>query len=77
MKHKEELEINIKLLEKNIESPIKQCFPHIAMLSRLATKTNYEAFMNNEINSEDLQSNNNKIGEITRRFIDTCSCMRE
>lgn len=77
MTHKDELEKNIAILQRNIESPILQCDPHIAMVSRNATRNNYDAFINNEISKEDLKNNNDKIGAVTRKFIDMCTCMRE
>ena len=76
MTHKEDLEKHIEILERNIELPVLQCDPHIAMISRLATRYNYEAFINNEINKEELRNNNDRIGIVTRRFIDMCSCTR-
>jgi hypothetical protein len=77
MTPKEELKQNIVLLERNIESPILQCDPHIVMISRNATRSNYEAFIRKEISEEELKGNNNIIGLIASRFIDMCSCMRE
>lgn len=77
MKSKEELKKNIEILERNIESPLLQCDPHNAMISRNATRNNYEAFIKKEISEEELKENNSRIGVATRNFIDTCSCMRE
>ena len=77
MTHKEELNKEMTLLERNIESPILQCDSLIAMISRNATRNNYEAFIGNEISVEDLKNNNDRIGIVTRKFIDMCSCMRE
>lgn len=77
MTPKEELKKSMEILKRNIESPILQCDPHMAMLSRNATRSNYDAFIGKEISEEDLKGNNNIIGLIVRRFIDTCSCMRE
>ena len=77
MTPKEELKKSMEILKRNIESPILQCDPHIAMISRNATKSNYEAFIQKEIGEEELKGNNNIIGLISRRFIDMCSCMKE
>ena len=77
MTPKEELKIYIATLERNIENPILQCDPRTAMTSRNATKSNYEAFIKGEINKEELIDNNNKIGAVTRKFMEMCSCMRE
>jgi hypothetical protein len=77
MTHKEDLKRNIDLLERNIESPILQCDSHMAMTSRNATRSNYEAFIEKEISKEELEDNNNRIWTVTSRFIDICSCMRE
>ena len=77
MTYKEELKKNMEILERNIESPVLQCDPHMAMLSRNATRNNYEAFIKKEIGEEELKDNNNRIGIVTRKFIDMCSCMRE
>lgn len=77
MTHKEDLERNMMILERNIELPLLQCDPKIAMLSRIATKDNYDAFIGNEISMEDLKNNNDRIGIVTRRFVDICTCMRE
>lgn len=46
MTHKEELTRNMELLERNIESPIYQCKSDMAILSRNATRDNYDAFIN-------------------------------
>lgn len=67
--HKEELKQSMVILERNIESPLLQCDSIMAMASRNATRSNYEAFINNEISREELLVNNNKIGVITRKFI--------
>lgn len=40
MAHKEDLERDIAILKRNIESPVLQCDPHIAMISRNATRSN-------------------------------------
>jgi hypothetical protein len=77
MTTKEELKKNIEILERDIESPIWQCNPRIAMTSRTATKNNYEAFNRKEINEEELKDNNNRIFMATSKFVDMCSCMRE
>lgn len=77
MTHKEELEQSMTVLKRNIESPLLQCDPMMVMVSRNATRYNYESFINNEISREELLVNNNTIGVITRKFKDMCSCMRE
>lgn len=77
MTPKEELKKNIETLETYIESPIYQCNPRIAMISRNATRNNYEAFNRKEISEEELKDSNNRIWIVTSKFVDTCSCMRE
>lgn len=77
MTHKDELKQNIGILEKRINSSLMQCDPQNVAIFRQATVNNYEAFINNEISKEDLQDNNSRIRETTRKFIEMCSCMRE
>lgn len=77
MTPKEELEQSMTILKRNIESPLLQCDPMMVMISRNATRNNYEAFINNEISREELLINNNTIGVITRKFIDMCSCKKK
>jgi hypothetical protein len=67
----------IDVLEKDIESPIYQCNPRIASMSRFATKNNYEAFIRKEIGEEELKENNRRIGVVSSKFDGMCSCMRE
>lgn len=74
---KEELKRNIELLERNIESPIFQCRSNMAMIIRNATRYNYGTFAEKEISKEEFQDNNNRIFEVTSRFVGMCSCMRE
>jgi hypothetical protein len=77
MTPKEELKKMIEVIEKDIESPIYQCNPRIATLSRFATINNYEEFIKKEIGEEELRDNNNRIGAVSRKFDDICSCMKE
>lgn len=77
MTSKEQLEKDITILERNMESPMFQCESLNAKISSLAIKSNYEAFINQEISLEKLQDNNNRIGMATRKFVEMCSCMRE
>lgn len=74
---KEELMKNMETLERDIESPIWQCNPRMAMTSRNATKNNYEAFNRKEISEEELKDNDNRIWMATSKFVDMYSCMRE
>jgi len=77
MTHKEELKINIELLESHIESPIFQCDTRMAMISRDATRNNYEAFIRKEISEKELEDNNYRIRIVINKFMGMCSCMRE
>jgi hypothetical protein len=72
----EELKKMIEVLERDIESPIYQCNPRVASMSRFATINNYEAFIRKEINEEELKDNNKRIGIVSRTFNDMCLCTK-